>query len=131
MIYLRVHVVKPTFCHVEVVTLGLHYSSAPLGLPFLASEGRRRCATSNHFCQGPRFFCRMSFSTDTLLLLGTCLSGFPSLSEALSFIMHIFTYPLSKLVGQELQRLVELTICVLEPHSIRHSWAFTSVACYH
>ena len=46
MIYLRVHVVKSTFWLVEGVTTGSHYSSAPLGPPFPASEGVQRAAIS-------------------------------------------------------------------------------------
>ena len=53
-LYLRVHVVKPTFWNfllAEGVTMGLHHSSAPLGPPFKASEG---VTLSSHFCKGPR-----------------------------------------------------------------------------
>ena len=40
MIYLRVHVVKPTFWHVEGVTTGLHHPSVPLSVQHTASSVR-------------------------------------------------------------------------------------------
>ena len=48
MMYLRVHVVKPMFWHIEGIARGSHHSFAPLrlGLLFKASECVQRAAIS-------------------------------------------------------------------------------------
>ena len=76
MIYLRVHVVKSTFWLVEGVTTGSHYSSARSD----PHSRHPKACNAQPFLSGTTSLCKMSLSSDTLHLAGSCLSGNPSIS---------------------------------------------------
>ena len=109
MMYHRVHVVKPTFWHVEGIQTGSHHSSASLGLSFMACESVQRAAISVRHHLPVQNVIQLRYTPLVLLV------------RISKLVLHIFTYPLNELGGQVLQHRVELMICSLEPHFVLRS----------